>query len=136
MMPLRMCAVLFGMAAVATVSVQAADAPPAAMGRIYIARTPDPHVGFAVPVAIDGKPLAGGLAPGACLYVDLPPGAYVLRAMSDTDLKIDLAAGGAKYVTLVTKRTELGGGEMDEIVPELADDAGDRARCSSITAPS
>lgn len=113
----------------------AAEAPQAGMGRLYIARTPDPHVGFDVPIGIDGKRGTAGLAPGACFYVDLPPGSHTVHAMNEHDPSVDLAAGETKYVRVVTTTKQIGQGEMDQLVPEPVSRLDDTSTCEPMPAP-
>jgi hypothetical protein len=103
--------------AIAMAAPALAISPPKASARLYIARPADPHVPFPIPLRIDGKGIDTAMAPGVCVYMDLLPGTYKVHALSEGDLSIDLASGDAKFVELEAKRTDLGSGEMDEVIP-------------------
>ncbi len=70
-------------------------------GRIYVYRTAVIGAAVQPEVTIDGR-FVGNAVPDGVFYVDLPPGRHTVATAdaADRKLRLDLAAGGTRYVRL------------------------------------
>ena len=109
--------------------------PPATTGRIYISYAVQPHADFPSQFALDDAWLSNAIAPGTCIYFELPPGSHTLHTLAETKLTADLTAGASKYVELFIRHTYVQGTAQDTITPRFADSIADTGACKATDAP-
>lgn len=101
----------------------AAPAGPAAiaagMGRLYISYPTQEHGDFSSQLAIDDAWQSSAVAPGTCIYFDLPPGSHGVHTLVDPKLNIDVTAGASVYVELHVRHTFAGGKAQDDTYPKV-----------------
>lgn len=119
----------------ATPATPAAPAPAPTTGRLYVSYPQQAHGDFPGHIAIDDAWLADTVAPGACVYLELPPGSHSMHALVNTDVKFDLAAGGSAYVELRVRHVYIAGTPDDSLVPKTADALADTSKCQAMAAP-